>query len=85
MAHGYTRKFPRRQHAAFNVHMCVDESRYEHSWLHGGSAGNDGNNPTGANRDLTRADYSGRNVCDQVIQRDIGHVTKRSAAANDAK
>lgn len=85
MSHGHARKLPWGQHAAFNVHMRIDKPRYEHSWLHGGSAGNDGNNPTGANRDLTRADYSGRNVCDQVIQRDIGHVTKRSAAANDAK
>ena len=85
MSHGHARKFPRRQHAAFNMHMRIDETRYKHSRLHGGSAGNDGNNSSGANRDLTRADYSGRNVCDQVIQRDIGHGTQRSAAANDAK
>ena len=85
MTHRHAGKLPRRQHAAFHVHMRIDESRHKHSWLHGGSAGNDGNNPAGANRDLTRADYSGRNVCDQVIQRDIGHVTQRSAAANDAK
>ena len=85
MSHGYTRKLPRRQHAAFNVHVRIDETRYKHSRLHGGSAGNDGNNSSGANRDLTRADCSGRNIGNQVIQRDIGHATQRSAAANGAK